>query len=188
MTTKYSVLLEQYPEVISKDQMYRICHISKRKATWLLENGVIPCQDSGKKTRRFQIKTIDIVKYLAKRDSSPQEVSTPVGIFNNPKPNRKTVVPATQTSHLSLKRYLNLKWKMVPDALETKDISRITGYTPQTVGQWISKKKLQSVSCPNGTRIAKEWLIDFIVAYIISHPAYLSPILKEMREEFINSQ
>ena len=37
MSTDYSILLEQYPEVVSKDQMYKICHISKRKATWLLE-------------------------------------------------------------------------------------------------------------------------------------------------------
>lgn len=51
MSTDYSILLEQYPEVVSKDQMYKICHISKRKATWLLENGVIPCQDSGKKNK-----------------------------------------------------------------------------------------------------------------------------------------
>ena len=50
MSTDYSILLEQYPEVVSKDQMYKICHISKRKATWLLENGVNPCQTSGKKT------------------------------------------------------------------------------------------------------------------------------------------
>lgn len=35
MSTDYSILLEQYPEVVSKDQMYKICHISKRKATWL---------------------------------------------------------------------------------------------------------------------------------------------------------
>lgn len=31
MSTDYSILLEQYPEVVSKDQMYKICHISKRK-------------------------------------------------------------------------------------------------------------------------------------------------------------
>ena len=38
----YGYLREQYPAVISKDQLYRICHISKRKALWLLEHGVIP--------------------------------------------------------------------------------------------------------------------------------------------------
>lgn len=26
MSTDYSILLEQYPEVVSKDQMYKICH------------------------------------------------------------------------------------------------------------------------------------------------------------------
>ena len=36
----YGYLREQYPAVISKDQLYRICHISKRKALWLLEHGV----------------------------------------------------------------------------------------------------------------------------------------------------
>ena len=49
MNRDYSALLMEYPEVISKEQVYRICHISKRKATWLLENGIIPCKDSGKK-------------------------------------------------------------------------------------------------------------------------------------------
>ena len=188
MTTKYSILLEQYPEVISKDQMYKICHISKRKATWLLENGVIPCRDSGKKTRRFQIRTIDIVEYLTKKDSNPQAVSTPVGIFNNPKASRKTIVPATQISRSALQRYLNFKWRDIPDALEIKDISKITGYTLQTIGQWISKKRLQSVSCPDRKKVAKEWFIDFITDHIISHPAYLPPVLKKMREEFISSQ
>lgn len=37
MDTDYSALLMEYPEIISKDQLYRICHISKRKATWLLD-------------------------------------------------------------------------------------------------------------------------------------------------------
>ena len=31
---------------------------------WLLENGVIPCEDSGKKTRRFRIKLEDIINFL----------------------------------------------------------------------------------------------------------------------------
>ena len=37
----YSFLRNQDPEIITMDQLYRICHISKRKARWLLEN-IIP--------------------------------------------------------------------------------------------------------------------------------------------------
>ena len=39
METDYSYLYESYPEIISADQLYRICHISKRKAKWLLDSG-----------------------------------------------------------------------------------------------------------------------------------------------------
>ena len=79
MNRDYSALLMEYPEVISKEQVYRICHISKRKATWLLENGIIPCKDSGKKTRRFQVRTIDVINYLLTLEEKPQKVATPVG-------------------------------------------------------------------------------------------------------------
>lgn len=58
MNTQYNEIIENYPNTITLDQFYRICHISKRKAKWLLENGIVPCQDSGKKTRRFKIQTI----------------------------------------------------------------------------------------------------------------------------------
>src|SRR5699024_10809122 len=85
MSTDYSALLLEYPAVISKDQLYRICHISKRKATWLLENGIIPCRDSGKKTRRFQIYTADVVNYLITLENEPQKVAIPVGIFTSNK-------------------------------------------------------------------------------------------------------
>lgn len=66
MATDYSYLLAEYPEKISQDQLYRICRISKRKATWLLENGYIPCEDTGKKTRRFKIQITDVIAVSVK--------------------------------------------------------------------------------------------------------------------------
>ena len=90
MNRDYSALLMEYPEVISKEQVYRICHISKRKATWLLENGIIPCKDSGKKTRRFQVRTIDVINYLLTLEEKPQKVATPVGLFTSTNKEKKT--------------------------------------------------------------------------------------------------
>ena len=51
---------------INKEELRIMLHISKRKATWMLENGVIPCINSGKKTRQFKIKLSDH-QYLGKR-------------------------------------------------------------------------------------------------------------------------
>ena len=65
ITEKYcNEILQQYPEYITKDQMYRICHISKKTCLFLLESGLVPNIDSGKKTRRFKIKTVDDIQQL----------------------------------------------------------------------------------------------------------------------------
>ena len=31
-------------EIISLEQLYKMLHISKRKAAWMLQNGIIPCE------------------------------------------------------------------------------------------------------------------------------------------------
>ena len=182
-STDYSALLLEYTAVISKDQLYRICHISKRKATWLLEHGVIPCKDSGKKTRRFQIYTADVVNYLITLENEPQKVAIPAGIFTNDKNREKKKSPLTRLTHAELKRHLCLRWNSEPDALTITQISKITGYNMQTVGQWISKGKLQYVSCPDGRKVAKRWLIQFMADYILASPYRLSYTMRRIVED-----
>ena len=48
--SKYRYLLNQYPETVQKEQFRIICHISKRTARYLLQSGLVPCVQSGKKT------------------------------------------------------------------------------------------------------------------------------------------
>jgi len=47
---------DSIPDVITKDQIYRICHISKSTALYLLQSGKIPCEYTGKRTRCYKIK------------------------------------------------------------------------------------------------------------------------------------
>ena len=60
-----------YPRIVSKDQVYRICHISKATALYLLQSGLIPCVDSGKKTRRYHVELEDVIAYLQNREIDP---------------------------------------------------------------------------------------------------------------------
>ena len=39
--------LKRYPKEISKEQLCKLCHISKRAAKYYLDNGVIPCRCNG---------------------------------------------------------------------------------------------------------------------------------------------
>ena len=66
-------VLNSYPEEISKEQLCKICHISKRKELALLTNGLIPCRDMKTATHRFKIKTVDVIEYLRDREVNPEK-------------------------------------------------------------------------------------------------------------------
>ena len=63
----------EYPEILSSEQIRQILGISKRKASWLLNNGHISCQISEKETRKYKIQREDLIAYLTDRDVSANE-------------------------------------------------------------------------------------------------------------------
>ena len=69
------------PEIITKDQLYKICHISKSTAQCLLRGGKIPCEYYGKKTRCYKIKKEDVIQYLENRNVFPECYSAPAGWY-----------------------------------------------------------------------------------------------------------
>ena len=58
---------DSVPDVMNKDQFYRLCHISKSTALHLLKSGKVPCEWSGKKTRCYKIRKEDVKAYLEER-------------------------------------------------------------------------------------------------------------------------
>ena len=125
MATDCTYLYEEYPEVISADQLYQICHISKRKAKWLLEHGYIPCEDSGKKTRRYKIRLNDVIDYLRTLEAAPDLVATPVGAFNV---KRKQLNPVAQICQKEFQRFLYNIWRDEADILRISDVQVLLGY------------------------------------------------------------
>jgi len=63
-TRKINQMLSSYPEYITKEQLCKICKISKKKARILLQTGLIPCVNTGKSTHTYKIKTSDVAVYL----------------------------------------------------------------------------------------------------------------------------
>ena len=160
MNTDYSYLLEEYPETISKDQLYKICHISKRKASWLLENGVIPCVDNGKQTRRYTIKIKDVVKFLEKQEAGKLKKLPPSGIFASKNANRKTNYIKVAPSDFAA--LLKEQWRLKPDALSAEQAAQLLGYTTTTIAKWIKAGKLKAIPYQRGYMIPKEWLVRYL--------------------------
>jgi len=72
---------DDVPELLSKDDFYKLCHISKSTALHLLRSGKVPCEFTGKKTRCYQIRKVDVRKYLAERAVFPELYSAPQGWY-----------------------------------------------------------------------------------------------------------
>lgn len=157
-----------YPYTLSLEDVRCILHISKRKAAWMLQNGIIKCEISPKRTKQYKVKVEDLLAYLDKEERGDSSVQIPIGIFNARKPIGKTqrdkpiatrTLPKKPTK--AFRAWLTDKWSDESETLLTSDLSRLTCYTQQTVQRWMKQDKLRSVKAKNKLVAAKEWLIDF---------------------------
>lgn len=97
--SKYEYLFKLYPLVITKDQFYRICNVSKKTAVHLLDNGLVPCINSGKQTRKYKIKLEDVIEYLETREADPGKFAAPYGWYKTKmKPGAKDLFYAKKIS------------------------------------------------------------------------------------------
>ena len=154
----YSYLYDEFPEVISGEQLRKILHVSKRKCAWLLNNGIIPCTDSSQRTRRYSVKIDDVIAYIVDLNTNPQNHIYPIGAFTS-KPTQLLIMP--QKLPEGFRELLIDEWFNVPDVLTITDVAGITGYTPNAVDNWIVKGSLRSVIVQTCIITCREWLIDF---------------------------
>ncbi len=140
-SNSYQQILDEYPEYITKEQLYQICHISKKSAQNLLESGEIPCIDSGRKTHRFLIATADVVDYLQRRDSAPRPA-------------------ADETAVEKIRAALAL----YPDVLSVAQVSELTGRRSSTVTKWCRLNYIENIYAGGKNHIPKASLADFIVS------------------------
>lgn len=184
MNKEYARLLAEYPPVIALDQLYRICRISKRKGRWLLENGVIPCVDTGRKTHRFQVKMTDVIAFLERRKNG--EITLPAGIFSNHRACHKEAPLILDERRFSA--YLEREWAALPDALSARAVAVLLGYHRTTVNGWAEQSKMPSIHYFGETVFAKEQLIDFLVSTANSGLAEKSAKHRVLLEQYQKSE
>ena len=97
----FKEIKKQYPKTMSKDQLYRVAHISKATALYLLQSGAIPCKDTGKKTRRYTIKTDDVIEYLRQREICPEKYKASEGWYAGTAGAKKAIAPSLSLIHIS---------------------------------------------------------------------------------------
>lgn len=147
--------LQGYPSYISKEQLCKICHISKRTALRLLEDGSIPCKSNGKQTRKFQIALADVEAFLLKRQAR---------IKINPREARNVYRPMSAEMKSLLPHVVTDWLEPYPDVLSVDEVVQITGYGSSSVVKWCKKEDLQHYCIGRKFFVPKIWLQEFMLS------------------------
>ena len=164
---------------ICLEELCKLCHISKRKAKWLLDNEIIPCIRSGNERHRYKIKLSDATAFQKDQESDHVIYTYPKGQFSSKRKRessraayirRMASIIRTEKGQAALRSFYQKEFAKVPDCLYARDIVALTGFSVSSVRAWITAGELKAYSY-GVHRIPKEYLIDFVCSnrYICAH-------------------
>ena len=165
---KYDYLLQDYPNYLTKEDFYKLAHISKSTARYLLQSGKVPCKDTGKKTHRYLIPTENAIRYLEDREIHPDEYEAEPGWYSGKvkhgkkrrrSKKRKQKINAARNK---LKELTDAKLEELEDLLDINDICRLTGFSNTAVLRWCRSGKLKAFMVSGKYLIPKVCLKDYI--------------------------
>ena len=183
-------------EIISLGQLYKMLHISKRKAAWMLQNGIIPCKIRNTPTHKYSVRKEDILAYMAKSEREKRK-EIPVGIFNAKKTNnpRRTESSVSgcggyfDDTHHKLRGKERARFKemlenllsAVPDTLTVDEVVELTGYHRRTILRYVQRKYIYAVNIMGKYYISKKSLIS----YLATDKAFKNTQKSEWHEKII---
>ena len=189
----FAKIKANYPEKIGLEQMRVICHISKKTARYLLTSGLVPCIDTGKKTRQYIINTKDVITYLKKRQYQPEKFSAPTGYYSaswnkGGKPKTLTLREwanlDTAKSRKKFQDFLTLKMQPYSDVLSVAEASQLTGYHHNTLTNWCHNGYIRYFEISGGYMIPKSCLLNFLLSPHILDSYRPSKKLVDLAKEF----
>ena len=183
-------------EIISLEQLYKMLHISKRKAAWMLQNGIIPCEIRNTHTHKYSIRKEDVLAYIAKSEREKRK-EIPVGIFNAKKTNNPRRTESSDSdcggyfddTHYKIRGKERARFKKmledllyaVPDTLTVDEVVTLTGYSRKTILRYVQRKYIYAVNIMGKYYISKQSIIN----YLATDKAFRNTQKSEWHEEMI---
>ena len=153
---------DDVPEILNKEQLCRLCHISKATAAELLETEKIPCRSTGKKTRCYSIQKSDVLEFLHSRGVYPENFNRDADWYNPKRPNSVGLPRELPAEVLKkLHSYYSALLIKSPDVLTTQDVINLTGYSKTAVNHWCYTGLLPHLHRGRSNFIPKTFLVDF---------------------------
>lgn len=180
MLKDYMELKQQYPEYISKEQFYKIAHISKGTAAELLQKGIVPCVKSPKTTHRYSIAIDDVIVYLQRKDRMERirkhhNISCPK-ITNCSE--LKWIYDLSPTERKEFRNYLSVQMEDCNDLISIDELCAFLEISRKRPEFWFKEKVVYGFWYYNRVLFPKSSLLDFFsdsssIALLASIPKYI---------------
>lgn len=194
LATYFKELKRKYPKTMSKDQFYQVAHISKATALFLLQAGLVPCRDTGKKTRRYTIETDDVITYLKDRLVRPEHYKADAGWYKasssvkNDLLTNRLIFCFSSEQEKKLAAFFLKKMQTYEDLLSVKQFAEFLGYDSTTVVNWCNKGHLKHFNVSGKFLIPKISAAEYSVSLTVSHGRKKSEKHQLLLQEFLTKK
>ena len=160
--------LDKCSDILSKEQLIKVGHMSKRTASYLLESKLLPAKYTGKKSRCYQIKKKDIIDFFYDYSVMPEKYATPPKWYSEKKrirthSYRRGFKPTVINKKKSRKYYVD-RLAVYDDVLSVAQVSEFTGYRLSTIRHWINEDKLDVIKVHRRYIVPQDYLLDWITS------------------------
>ena len=148
----------------------KACRIGTRTSIYLLQSGLVPCHNTGKRTRCYRIAKADVAAYLRRRLVEPEYYTPPSGWYKSypgheaPAFGLNGALLLTDAVRRRVRRWYERLLARQPDVLDAHQIARVTGYASRTVSRWCTEGRLKSFPYQHTYKVPKEWLLEFLTS------------------------
>lgn len=163
------LLLIQYPDGLSKEVFRKVCHVSPRTATFLLESGRVPCKIRPQRTHKYLISTTDMILYLRDREKHPEKYAVSIRSRNRNQRHKPSCErPSESLLALLTDNDYELACKEAvedcQDVLSVQQVIGVIGYSYKRIMKWCSDKQLFSIKVNRAILVPKLSLYEFMLS------------------------
>lgn len=148
-------------DYLSKEDFYKIAHISKRTALWLIETELIAAEKPERQGFGYRIPKAEVERYLADRNINPTKYR------RSNRCNRYPYFPVQQYSKqlgMEIRSVVERDIAHYPDVLVPKQVSVILGYNLREIYDWGETRGLKALRLSGKLYYPKPFLLDFVAS------------------------
>ena len=137
-------MLVKSSDCVSKEEFYKLCHISKKTAYKLIKSGRI--------------------KAIKRKCASLHCYEIPISEIQRFESVRCYINKLREDEISKTRNYYSEKLKKYPDVITSEDVQAITGYVKETVRRWIQSEKLVATVYKSKYIITKNDFLNFVTS------------------------